>query len=278
MEDLEKVLNLMSRMRMFPETENRLHKKIMVEDIANDLLEEGVFKSYDAKQIYKILLKHYNIGNEENFIKNGNDIGIYIGGSYNKDGMLNNSEIIVVGLVIPNNFKDIDKIKKFFELCGWKLAQENVYDKDDTYTVYVFHKNKQVNEVELPNILYHLTPITKLKKILSNGLVPRTSNVLSNRSERIYLLTEKRTFSFYQYFANQLWKSNLEQSLNLSGLNKKEIGEKLNQPRDIKYCLLEIDSTKCNNLKIFGDPDMDGAVWTYDNIPSKAIKVLTKNI
>ena len=43
-------------------------------------------------------------------------------------------------------------------------------------------------------------------------------------------------------------------------------------------CLLEIDSTKCNNLKIFGDPDMDGAVWTYDNIPPKAIKVLTKNI
>lgn len=84
-------------------------------------------------------------------------------------------------------------------------------------------------------------------------------------------------FSFQQ-FANHLWKAQLEKQLNLNGLSKEEISEKLNQPRTEKYCLLEISTSKCNDLKIFGDPDMDGAVWTYDNIPPQAIKIINKDI
>ena len=70
MNELSEILNLMSRMRLFPETNNlHLQNKFIIEDKEQDILEEGVFKSYDANQIYKILLKHYNIGREEYFLK-----------------------------------------------------------------------------------------------------------------------------------------------------------------------------------------------------------------
>ena len=278
MDDLGDILSLMSRMRLFPETNNRLHKKIVIEEKVDDLLNEGVYQSYNANDIYRILLKHYNIGREENFIKNGNQIGFDYDGCYNLEGNLINGEIVVIDLVIPKNFPDTEKIKKFLVTCGWTLAQEKEYDINNNYIAYVFHKNRQVKEVELSDILYHLTPITKLDKILTNGLTPRTSNVLSNRNERVYLLKDKRSLNFYQSFASALWKANLEKTLNLSGLSKQEIADKLNVPRDIKYCLLEIDATKCDGLRVFADPDMDGAVWTFDNIPPQAIRVLSKNI
>lgn len=275
MNELSEILNLMSRMRLFPETNNlHLQNKFIIEDKEQDILEEGVFKSYDANQIYKILLKHYNIGREEYFLKNGNDIGIAFDGCYNSYGTLVNGEIVTIILIIPKDFSDTEKIKKFFQTSGWTLAQEKQYDINENYTVYVFQKNRQINEVEIPDILYHLTPSYKLSKILRHGLVPRTSNTLSTRNERVYFLINKRNRSFYDFFANQLWKANLEKTLNLSGLSKIEIAQKINQPRTIKYSVLEIDTSKCDNLKVFGDPDMDGAVWTYDNIPPQAIKVI----
>lgn len=280
MNDLDKVLSLMNRMRLFPETDKyKLKDSFIIENKHEDLLEEGVHKSYEAKDMLKILLKYYNIGNEENFIENGNEIGVYFDGSYNSEGIFYNNEIVVFILVIPKDFKDFEKIKKFFENCGWILAQEKVYYKNNNYISYTFHKNKQVKTIdELPEILYHLTPLSKLKKITKNGLVPRTSNIMSNRPERVYLYTEKMSLFSFQQFANHLWKAQLEKQLNLNGLSKEEIAEKLNQPRTEKYCLLEIDTSKCNDLKIFGDPDMDGAVWTYDNIPPQAIKIINEKI
>ena len=132
----------------------------------------------------KILLKYYNIGNEENFIENGNEIGVYFDGSYNSEGIFYNNEIVVFILVIPKGFKDFEKIKKFFENCGWILAQEKVYYKNNNYISYTFHKNKQVKTIdELPEVLYHLTPLSKLKKITKNGLVPRTSNIMFGKQQ-----------------------------------------------------------------------------------------------
>lgn len=279
MNDLDKVLSLMNRMRLFPETDKyKLKDCFIIENKHDDLLEEGVHKSYEAKDMLKILLKYYNIGNEENFIENGNEIGVYFDGSYDSEGKFYNNEIIVFILVIPKGFKDFEKIKKFFENCGWILAQEKKYYKNNKYNVYAFQKNKQITTIDLPEVLYHITPISKLPKILKNGLVPRTTNTLSNRPERVYLYSKKMSLFSLRAFANALWKAQLEKKLNLNGLNKKEIAEKLNQPRTEKYAFLEIDTSKCNDLKIFGDPDMDGAVWTYDNIPPQAIKIINKDI
>ncbi len=278
--DISKSLNLMSRMRLFPETNLAgLHEKIYVEGNGKGLLEEGVHMSYDARAMYRILLRHYNIGPEENFIENGNDIGIDFAGTYDKSGGLNSQEIAVVLLVLPKDFKDTEKIKKFFDACGWTLAQEKTYDINNQYVAITFHKARQIVEIKVPSKLYHLTPASKLKKIMSIGLVPRTSNTMSNRPERVYLFTENEDDGFfYQNMANQLFKADLERKLNFSGLSREEIGKRLRQEKREPYCLLEIETNKCGGLKLYGDPDMDGAAWTYDNIPPKAIKVINEKI
>ena len=42
-------------------------------------------------------------------------------------------------------------------------------------------------EVDIPNILYHTSPIRFKDKILKYGLIPKTASKLSNHPERIYL-------------------------------------------------------------------------------------------
>ena len=269
----------MKRMRLFPESNYGLKKKFVLETSYESILDEGIHQSYDADKIYKILSKYYKIGNIDDFVKNNNDIGYATEGAYNSDGFLINNEIIVFYLIIPNGFKDTEKIKKFMETCGWTLAQEQIWNKNKNYSVYSFQKNRQIKEInDVPDYLYHLTPVTKLPKILRNGLTPRTTNILSNRPERIYFQTEKATKLAYVLFANELYKANLEKKLDISNMSKDEIMAELNKPRTLKYALLLIDRTKLNNIKFFGDPDMDGAVWTYDNITPKAITVLSKEI
>ena len=163
--DVSKSLSLMSRMRLFPETNLAgLHEKIYVEGAGKDILEEGVHMSYDARTMYRILLRHYDIGPEENFIENGNELGIDFAGTYDKLGGLNSQEIAVVLLVLPKDFQDTEKIKKFFDACGWTLAQEKTYDVDNQYVAISFHKTRQIDEINVPPKLYHLTPVSKLKK------------------------------------------------------------------------------------------------------------------
>lgn len=37
--------------------------------------------------------------------------------------------------------------------------------------------------------------------------------------------------------------------------------------------MLRINTSKCPNIKVYGNADFYGAVFTYDNIPSQAISV-----
>lgn len=49
--------------------------------------------------------------------------------------------------------------------------------------------------------------------------------------------------------------------------------------RDVPYVLLKIDTNKCKNLKIYGDPNLHKiGAWTYDNVPPQAIEILKTDV
>lgn len=277
-DSLFKTLHLMQRMRLFPNDRFESPFKFKIEIPTNDILEEGVHQSYNARNIYKILLKYYDISPEENFMPNGNNLGVVFSSYVDGEGYLVNTEILTISIIMPKNFKDEFKIKKFMETCGWTCAGSVIYEENENYNVFVFEKNKQVETIYIPEFLYHLTPTNKLSKIFKNGLVPKSNSKVSKHPERIYFLTNELSDSYYKMFVNQLYKTQLEKTLNLSGLSKSEIKEKLNEPRKIEYSLLQIRTDLCLNLKLYGDPNMEGAGWTYNNIPPQAIKVIKNNI
>lgn len=58
---------------------------------------------------------------------------------------------------------------------------------EETKPIAFILEAKYDYEVEIPNILYHASPIRFKDKILKSGLTPKSGNKLSNHPERIYL-------------------------------------------------------------------------------------------
>lgn len=277
MKDFEKILNLMGRMGLIynnpPIRESKF--KIDMSPSITQIIEEGVFTSYEAEDIYRILLKHYSIGYVKTFLNEKKEIGIAFDTYRKENGEYGSGEVTVIILTIPNNFKDTEKIKKFFETCGWKNAFTS-NSSYENYTDYIFEKNKQVSEIKTPQFLYHLTPTSKVKKILANGLTPHSGNKKSDHLERIYFFQHKPDNIQCKLFVQELWQAGIEKKLFLQSKPYEEVGK---FSREEKYSLLEIDITKCSsNIKFYGDPNADGAVWTFDNIPPQAIKVINNDI
>lgn len=123
------------------------------------------------------------------------------------------------------------------------------------------------NDVECPDLLYHVTNVKNTEKILKIGLYPKTNHRRSNYSSRVYLFTNKED---YNKFIKQFKINDLE---NLK-YNSKEEYDKFVENN--KYSLLEI-STK-NELILHTDPNSNGTYYTYDNISPKQIKIIKTDI
>lgn len=144
-----------------------------------------------------------------------------------------------------NNQQAINQLKDFNFTQAWLTIQAK-YDI----------------EVDTPPILYHATPTNKEQKILKVGLSPKTQSLLSYHPERVYFTTTIE---------------GLENLLNHLG-----------EAKGIKdWTILEIDTSKIpslkhiNYLRIFKDPSYphkgkDIGLYTLNNIPSSAIKVLKR--
>lgn len=278
MAQLNEIKNLMERINLIGGTSDSLRKKFTNYSSIDEILTEGYHQSYSAENMLSILLRHYDIGYEENFLGK-NQIGIAFDAYKETENKYGSDEVSVIILVIKNGFEDLDKIKKFFDTCGWTLASTETYYKNYDYTIYVFEKNKQTDVLTTNKYLYHLTPTSKLNKIYKNGLTPHSGNKISKHPERIYLFLNKNLKANYVLFANDLWIEDVRSKGAKRGVSKEEINNIVNKGRDNKYALLQIDVDKCkNDFKVYGDPNLNKAVWTFDNIPPEAIKIIYNDI
>ena len=276
--DKDKAYQLMQRMGLINEYDFSLRHKFKVDmgDTVDSILTEGVYKSYDGNQILNILKKHYDIEHEPIFLKTGHEIGVSMsvyGGPADSTKL---PEICTISLVVPKDFPDTDKIKKFFTTCGWRQSENDfVYDGDENYVVLPFEKDRQYNTIETGKFVYHLTPSSRIEKILKNGLVPRSGNKPDfQHIERIYVFLEKPTAWVSHLFARDMWLAELEQQT----LDKGGVEKMYKEGVMPKYALLEIDVEKCGDIKFYGDPDLAPGAWTMDNIPPEAITVLNDKI
>ena len=259
--------------------ETNSNNSFKIEESVETVLDEGIFRSYRGTDVVNMLLKKYNFGIGKTFIENGYDIGIW-GETYSDIDSNVINEILALIVCVPSDFKDLEKIKKFMETCGWMFSLK-YKSKIDGYFEYRFEKNRQTNKINVGQYLYHLVPENKLNKILTNGLTPHSGNKKTEHPERVYLLVKSLTKEQAQSFATALWKATIKNKMINSGMSP-ETAEKESSliQRNIKYALLSIDTQKClKNTEFYGDKNFQQyAVWTYNNIPPKAITVIEKNI
>jgi hypothetical protein len=102
----------------------------------------------------------------------------------------------------------------------------------------------------IPNVLYHVSPLRYIDKILKKGLSPRSGNKLTIHPERIYLTDSEDVI---EYFGRYLIE------------NQDEDG----------YCVYSV-STK-NIDKLYSDINMrNGGYYTINNIPPTDIELISE--
>lgn len=258
---IESSINLMERMGMLP-PDKKLRRNIFEHhETIDEIIEEGIFRSYSAEKILEILEHHYTIHRNNQAPKTDSEITIEFDAYKDSPLTYGTEEASVITIIVKRGTEE-EKIKHFFNTCGWPLAEEHKYEKDKTSVVITFEKRRQEDELPVPKFLYHLTPENKVDKILKFGLVPKAQNKLSEHPDRIYFFLQKDLTLNYKSYADDFWTSTYK-----------------NTTRGIKYALLKIDTEKCrNDFKIYGDPNMIRGVWTFNNVPPEAITIEEKGI
>lgn len=138
-----------------------------------------------------------------------------------------------------NNLKNVDKVVINFEAK--------------------FSTGLYKNDVDIPDVIYHLSPIKYRHKILENGLEPKSNNRKNYHKDRIY------------FFKNlDDYKKLL---LSLKSVDRYNLIEEY----DIIYDLYEIKLDK-NNIILHIDPYFNDGYYTYDNIHPKSVELIKKDL
>jgi hypothetical protein len=243
-----------------------LYTRILYNDILKEqVITEMLNSSIDKYLLIKLINKKFNVvdlslNGDDEFELNIN-YGVY------SNVLINdiNNELLKLGYFISycsfykfTNDVGVDNCK-FSELGNFNIS-------DDTKFIIFKVEPKYDVEVDVSNFkyLYHITfdcyyesKLNTIKlgnKIQDVGLTPKTKSKLSNHPERVYLLTDKDSIIG---LANALYRK-----------TKSDIKKYIK-----KIYILKIDTTKISNIKFYNDPNMEDAVWTFQNIPPLFIEV-----
>lgn len=129
------------------------------------------------------------------------------------------------------------------------------YDNDTKPIAFILEA-KYDYEVEIPENLYHASPIRFKDKIVKFGLTPKTGNKLSNHPERIYLTDDlNKAIDFGNYLREESdsdWYKN-------------------------GYCVYSVSGNGIS--KLYSDVNFrQGGFYTLNNIKSENIKLIKEFI
>lgn len=209
------------------------------------ILYEGLLFSATPQKFLNIL-KRYGFENVE-FCDKGIDGGLCVMSKVNK-----------------NQFSILNQI---CNVCGWKIAMQ--FKRDGDYRCIFMRKfgddadNLVYNDCQ--GLLFHITPLTKLAKIKTQGLTPKAYNKNENHEDRIYLTYDR---NYAVTLAKQLIQYNK--------WDRKSI-----QNNEYPFGIVVIMLNRLNNdhdvkPKFFIDPNSPNSVYTHNNIPPKAIVTIEK--
>lgn len=247
------MITKISTYKLYKEYKNSLRK-----------LDEGLIMTHDPFTSMDILGRHcYGISKENKIEYEKNKIKLNIENKLSNDEYFLLINIITNLGYFPSKIEGSSKIKDLYPL-------NFSYDKDDfeqeiinkgiisnviKYTFFL--EAKYDISVKNANIIYHVTKEDKVKKILKQGLVPKSYNFSGWHPERIYFsLTLIGSETYIQSKKNKIFRKN---------------GDKKEYKDDIIYSILEINVTN-KDIKFYKDPNGDYAVYTYDNIHPELIK------
>lgn len=172
-----------------------------------------------------------------------------------------------------DNFKN--NIFNFIQLAGYfiskteKLTQENT----EVYLLiiepkYIVNASEFIYE-QCNGILYHLCPLKIYKKIISQGLITKSHNKISNHPDRVYMFRSDRLNPDNDMQLKQQINSLFKNNDNTYRVND----NLLNNNHKLDIALLKIDLKQYSKLKyiLFYDPNHRDAVFSNESISPNCI-------
>lgn len=211
---------------------------------------EGLIYSYDKSHLF-VGLKNLGFKQNEMSIENSE-----------------NGEVFILAFPVVNDWgeKFKEAIKYIENLCGWKLSSVKkyngipIYDKKDIekeldkYIWLQFEPKFDIELENIPNKIYHVTPLKNLSKIKKIGLTPKSKNTLFQYESRIY------------------FSKDVESLINLI-----KIFFKTNDKKTHEFVILEIKiENHMFKTRFFNDPNFKNSFYTLENIKPELIKPIMK--
>ena len=161
-------------------------------------------------------------------------------------------------ITFPEKYSSLEDIIKAMKWYGYVCSIKNPKPLENGWYVLKFESLFETNANDIlkkETHLIHLTPAKNVNKILKKGFVPKSTNNRFDYNDRIYFM---------------LGSTNPIETLKLANnLKNTEYGNE----EKVEYCAFRIDVKKIPNNVIFHlDPNMNGAVWTSDNLTPQAIQ------
>ena len=233
-----------------------LTKKIIIskESVGNifslynstNVLMEGIFRTYPPEKVVKYLEKRYGDAAIVTVFDGDNDEKIFV---------------IKTGDVDYNQ----NIIDKDMRLCGYFPSYVTKDNGTRTIQYEPLHQNIVNDTVQDEEYIFHITPTNKVKKILKIGLTPKTCNKKFVYPDRVYFFLQER---YYEEWVNIIEEFYNEQ------FKSYKMGIRKDKPYEGSYTVLAIDTEKIKDIDFSYDPNAEGCVYTYDNIPPEAIEVV----
>jgi hypothetical protein len=121
------------------------------------------------------------------------------------------------------------------------------YYNNDTEMIALYLEPKYDLKVDIPNILYHVSPVRFKDKISKIGFIPKTGNKISKHPERIYLTDDLKT------------------AINF--------GDNIKSETNSEYCIYKISGDCIENL--YSDINLrNGGFYTLQNIPPDKFELI----
>ena len=208
-------------------------------------LDEGLIKTYPAKQVKDILVRTFDL--------NPKQIILY--------DIPQGDQKIIIALFLPDVGDNINRISGMMKVCGYTLARSDEHTIDgDKWVSLSFTPNFQApRDMGDEYALWHISPKRYEESILRNGFIPYSRNTVFKYPDRIY------------FFKGSLPK---EEVIKLGRTLYMSSNTKSSEYVDLsKYVLYRVALHKVpSRVRFYSDPDWtEAAIYTPDNIPSSAI-------
>lgn len=211
------------------------------------IIDEGLIKTYPTDVVVDVIARLFHLENENKETNTLQKIAgkeIQFSGKINKSESENGEDIINIFVSNDcNREKLIGKMKKYGWLLSYQYGDKMTFEKKFPLYVYAIQLIYYGH-----NKLYHMSSEENDESILKKGIKAKNDSIsFKDGTERVYLFLNKPDPEIFSGMA--AYKS------------------------VHKMSLFEIDLTKINNgIKFYFDQRFPDALFTYEPMPSFAIK------